>query len=79
MPRKNIDTTNNENLDRTLFKINENFKELYSAPSAPGTNFSDLEVATADAEDDDNGVTAAALANDLKAKFNDLIARLSGE
>lgn len=76
MARRKLDKTLNADMGQQIAKIDEMFEELYAAPGAPGADFSDLEVTAADATDD---ATVWALANELKANFNDLIARLSGE
>lgn len=75
MARKKLDKTLNADLGKQIGDIDAMFAELYEAPGAPGSDFSDLEVTTADAADEASAVT---LANDLKAKFNSLLDRLSG-
>lgn len=75
MARKQLDKTLNSDMGEQIANIDEMFQELYDAPGAPGADFSDLEITTADASD---GTTAAALANECKAKFNSLIDALSG-
>lgn len=73
---KKLDTTLNEDQGRQMGEINRMLSELFSAPGAPGADFSDLEVESANAT---NEATAVTLVNELKANFNTLIARLSGE
>jgi hypothetical protein len=75
MARKVLDQTLNADLGKQLANLNEMLEELYDAPSAPGADFTDLAVATADGTD---AATTQALANALKAAFNDLLDRLSG-
>lgn len=75
MARKKLDKTLNTDLGKQIGDIDAMFNELYEAPGAPGADFSNLEVTTANASDE---ATAVTLANDLKAKFNSLIDRLSG-
>lgn len=75
MPRKKLDTTLNADMGKQLGDINDMTQELYDAPGAPGQDYSDLTVATANATD---LASAQALANALKTNFNALVTRLSG-
>ncbi len=76
MARKQLDKTLNSDMGEQIANIDEMLEELFNAPGAPGADFSDLEITTANASD---GTTAAALANECKVKFNSLVARLSGD
>lgn len=75
MARKQLDKTLNSDMGEQIANIDEMFQELYDAPGAPGADFSVLTITTANGSD---AATTQALANDIKAKFNSLIAALSG-
>lgn len=68
-----LDKTGNEDFGKQMAKIEQAINDGAGA----GVDVSDLTIATANATVGADGTTAATLANDLKAKFNTLISRLS--
>ncbi len=76
MARKQLDKTLNSDMGEQIANIDEMLEELFNAPGAPGADYSDLVVTTANGSD---AASTQALANDLKVKFNSLVARLSGD
>lgn len=78
MAFKKLDTTLNDDMGRQFGELNRMLAELFTSTAGisgkqDAIDVTSLTVATADAND---ATTAAALANDIKAKFNTLLTRI---